>query len=118
VPSPIGHGEGDENIYNWRRILMKLLCVSSFDEEDEGYIDGYVETEDAYYSFSIKKNEEPVIHAKFPKKDYRGYRHFAGVIGKFDEWAFLLKNPIPIPKLDFDLISSIYKATPDLQLKQ
>lgn len=97
---------------------MRLLCISSFDEEDEGYIDGYAETEDAYCRFSIRKGEEPVIHAKFPKKDYRGYRHFSGVIGKWDEYALLLSNPIPIPKLDFDYLFELYKKTPDLQWKE
>ncbi len=88
---------------------MKLLSIETCSSR---FINGYVELEGEYAAFSIEKGSTAVIHARFPKSNYRSYVHFAGVIGKFNPYAFLLKEPISIAALDFDQLSDLYNATP------
>jgi len=88
---------------------VKLLSIETC---NSGFINGYIELEGKYAAFSIEKGSAASIRARFSKSNYRSYAHFAGVIGKFDPYAFLLKEPISIAALDFDRLTDLYNATP------
>lgn len=92
---------------------MKLLCIIDCNED---LVTGYAESEDEYFSFVLHKGSEAVIDGRFPKKNYKSYAYFAAVLGKGDPYAFLLKKPILIPALDFDLLTELYQNTPALRV--
>lgn len=80
------------------------------------HIHGYLEFDTYYADFSITKDNQITIHARFPKKDYPSYQFFADFIGKWDAYAFLLKDPIPMDVIDFETLAEIYRRTPALRL--
>jgi hypothetical protein len=90
------------------KLISMATCTSDFAE-------GYVEIEKEYLRFNIVRDKEPVIYARFKKSEFRNYRHFAGVIGKFDPYAFILSKPIKISGLDLDELVEIYTNTPELR---
>lgn len=94
---------------------MKLLCISYFSEDQ---INGYIEiAEEAIYArFRVWPDKMAMIDARFPKKNYKSYKFFAEISGKFDPYSFFLKKPIKIRALDFDLLTRLYKNTPALQV--
>ncbi|MGO9018703.1 MAG: hypothetical protein ACLQVJ_10175 [Syntrophobacteraceae bacterium] len=94
---------------------MKLLCITYCGEDQ---INGYVEiTEEGVYAcFRVWPGKIAMIDSRFPRKNYRSYRYFAAVLGKGDPYAFLLKKPIKIPALDFDLLTNLYLRTPALRI--
>lgn len=97
-------------------MTLRLLCIDNFAEDS---ISGYIEIaeEGTYASFSIERGKIAMIHARFAMKDYRNYAYFAAVVGKFDPYGgFMLRKPIRIPKLDFHLLSDLWKSTPALRV--
>ena len=91
---------------------MKLISMTTCTHD---FAEGYVETEKEYLRFSIDMGKEAFIHARFKKSEFRNYCHFAGVIGKFDPYAFILSKPINISGLDLDELVEIYRNTPELR---
>ncbi len=57
---------------------------------------GYVELGDAYIRLSLDRYNTLRAHWKFPKADYRNYKHFAESSGKFDPCVIFLGRPIII----------------------
>jgi hypothetical protein len=92
--------------------MMQLISMATCTHD---FAEGYVEIEKEYLRFNIVRGKEPVIHARFKKSEFRNYRHFAGVIGKFDPYAFILSKPIELNCLDLDELVEIYKNTPELR---
>lgn len=95
---------------------MELLCITTLAAD---FIGGYIALDDDYARFTLEPGKPAVIHqhARFPKSDYRDYEHFAGVVGKFDSYAFLLRQPIPIPALDFEFLSDLCRKNPTLRTR-
>jgi hypothetical protein len=92
---------------------VKLLCIIDCNQD---LITGYAESKEEYFGFVLHKGSEAVIDGRFPKRNYRSYRHFVLISGKFDPYAFFLKKPIRIPALHFDLLTELYQNTPALRV--
>jgi len=85
---------------------MKLLSIETCTKT---YINGYVDDGYAYRSFELKPDSPPTFGPPLLKTDYRSLFHFAGVIGKFDPYAFIWIEPTPIDNMTFDSIRKIIK---------
>jgi hypothetical protein len=79
---------------------MKLLSVEFFGKD---LVHGYAEDTDEYLRFEGGKNGVKK-QASYPKNKYTDYKHFAGVIGKFDPEAKFYKEPKELKVLTFEEI--------------
>ena len=86
--------------------MVKLLSIEEagptfivWVEQDDSYI---------YYHATHKGFIEKERHSV---KEYRGYEHFAGVVGKFNPYTVFLKNPIEI-NLSYKDLQKTYKTIP------
>ena len=82
---------------------MKLLSI----ERAGNTFIGYVEDGHDYKSFEVHEDGTVVFDQAFPKKRFKNYEHFAGVIGKFDPYAFFFEKPIEIERLDYSELSKL-----------
>jgi len=84
----------------------KILAIENLGEKRAiGYADLGA---DKYVRF-IVENDEVRIEVEFPKKDYRGYRFFAEVMGKWDPYARFFINPTKIQSFDAEFIMRVAK---------
>lgn len=83
------------------RTGMLLLSIETCNEE---IVNGYLDDGENYRGFVIRPGKPIKYDGCFPKRDYRDLEHFAGVIGKFDPYAFILKDPIEIESPDFETL--------------
>jgi hypothetical protein len=84
---------------------MKILQIQDIDEKVAA---GYAEDDTQYFYFVVYKSQNPQIMSRFPKANYKDYDHFAGVIGKFDEYSLLLIKPIEISALTYEECKRVY----------
>lgn len=82
---------------------MKLLSI----EKAENTFIGYVEDGPDYKSFTVREDGVVIFDQTFPKKRFKNYEHFAGVMGKFDPYAFFFEKPIEIERLDYSELSKL-----------
>jgi len=69
---------------------------------------GFISKKDNYTEFYSEK--EKIIYGKsYPKKDYRNYGHFVGVMSKFDPFLFFLEKPISIEKLNRKTLEQLWE---------
>ncbi len=86
---------------------MKILCISYCGHDQ---INGYASSKNEYFSFILRSDNEVVIDGRFPIKNYRSYKLFAQICGKYDAYSFFLKKPIPVKGLDFAFLTQLYKT--------
>lgn len=90
---------------------MKIIAIETL---DEAYINGYTEDGEDYKRFELRPGSL-MWGQVFPKVDYKGLEHFAGVMGKFDEYAVFLDPPIEVPILEFNAVKILLEADPRFQ---
>jgi hypothetical protein len=93
---------------------MRLLGVT---KRREKYLAGYVEEDEFYSFFTIRYAEKTARFdpdRRFKKSDFRDYLHFAGVIGKYDMFGILTKDPVEIKELTLEEVERAVKGRPDL----
>lgn len=72
---------------------------------------GWIKDDRFYKRFSAE-NDKVNVDGIVPVKNYRNYKHFAGVIGKFNPYTFFLKHPIPIDELTGSELTRVFKIMP------
>ena len=85
---------------------MKIVSIT---DHNASIITGYVDTGRSYRRFALfsDKERKTLWGKPMPKRDYRNLEHWAGVIGKFDEYAFVLEEPIELKRLDFAELTNL-----------
>jgi hypothetical protein len=96
---------------------VKLLCIDYCGEDQ---INGFVEIEEesCYATFRAWPGKMAMIDARFSKENYRSYRHFVLISGKFSPHSFFLKHRIQIPSLDYELLAGLYRNIPALRTSE
>lgn len=85
---------------------MKILSVQLVGD----VIYGYRETTNYYIAFEIDLNSKVIDSFKYNKKKYKDYKHFCGVIGKFNPYTIFLLPKANVEQLNFDVLKEIIKA--------
>jgi hypothetical protein len=78
--------------------------IVSLDIASDGDFSGWLEIEGQYRKYRAGLNEILIRPADM---QYRNLDHFAGVLGKFDPYAFCLAKPIKITELSHTALSRI-----------
>ena len=79
---------------------MKIIHL----EKGKDLIAYGIETGTEYQFFTIDRSNSIVPTNSYKKSDYRNYEHFAGVLGKFNPFTFILKEPFEVRQLDFETL--------------
>lgn len=74
----------------------KILAIEKLGEKGAS---GYADLDSDKYVRFVVENDEVRVEAEFPKKDYRDYRFFAEVMGKWDPHASFFIKPSVIKRL-------------------
>lgn len=77
--------------------------------ENDGEFEGMTITPKQYRSF-FTDGDEIIYDETFSKVDYEDYEHFAGVIGKFDPYVFLLSTPVKIDKMNKENLMAVWEG--------
>lgn len=64
-----------------------------------------VETDSKYEFFTIDKSDKIIPTNSYEKSDFESYKHFAGVLGKFNPFTFILEKPLELAAITFNLLS-------------
>ena len=90
--------------------MAKIVSISGWGNES---ISGYVDTGRSYRGFTLSPGG--VEYGKpMPKKRWglTSPEQFAGVIGKFDPDAFVLKRPLVVKRLNFKELDGVLSGDP------
>lgn len=97
-----------------KKKVIKFKIVSVTDCNDE-LISGYLDDGRSYKRFGLRPDGTVRYGVPMPKKGFKNLEHFAGVIGKFDPYAFVILKPIVVKRLDFQELSEIIKNDPRME---
>lgn len=80
---------------------MKILAVEKLTDGGES---AWVDDGNEYKDIHVAQNNAQKVDASFPKKNYKNYKHFAEVMGKFDPYTVFRKVPVEVDKLDYEYL--------------
>jgi hypothetical protein len=83
---------------------MKVISITTHNDR---LIAGYVDDGRNYRRFQLRPNNELSFGPDMPKSDYRGLEHFAGVIGKFNPYTFVLVESIAVERMEFNELAEL-----------
>ena len=91
---------------------MKLISLMGFDTGTRS-ASGFVDDGVNFTEFNFAGGVLEMGHA-YPKKNYRSYDHFVGVLGKFNPYTFFLEKPIILDALHFEAVQAAYESKQEL----
>ncbi len=82
------------------KTLMRLL---SCEAQSDGALSTMIEEKESYRAVTVRPDGEIVSNPNmvYPKKNYRNFDHFVGVIGKFMPYYFFYARPEPLADLKY-----------------
>jgi hypothetical protein len=92
----------ENEIYTFGGIDIQIRSASGYVDDGAGY---------AQFSFEGGVLQWGLI---YPKKRYKNYEHFVGVLGKFNPYTFFLTEPISISGLTFEEIQKAYESKKEM----
>jgi hypothetical protein len=63
-----------------------------------------VETDTEYRSLIISRDNQQNPDHSYPRSDFQSLEHFADVIGKFNPYTFILREPIEIDAITYNQV--------------
>jgi hypothetical protein len=89
------------------------MNILSLLKNGSGFV-GWIKDENKYKLFEFAENKATIIAEK-DTQDYKDYETFAAIIGKFDPYMLMIKEPIKIEGLTKEELNRAYESMPKLR---